>query len=73
MGWVETDLAARGTGLLIRRQVLQHKRGPIAFIEIFLKNSTSLGQWSADRSLKRGRGCGQSRNKLLNRVGASSV
>jgi hypothetical protein len=46
-----------------------------AFIEIFLKIRRASGSGAADGSLKRGRGCGcgQSRNKLLNRVGASSV
>ena len=46
-----------------------------AFIEIFLKNSTSLGQPEPPTvaSNEVGCGCGQSRNKLLNQVGASSV
>src|ERR1700731_3010089 len=38
------SLAARGTGLLIRRQVLQRKKGPIEHSSRFVKNSTSLGQ-----------------------------
>ena len=69
-------LAARGTDFGLGGRYFDAKRDPSSIHRDFLeKFDEPRAAGAADGSLKRGRGCGcgQSRNKLLNRVGASSV
>src|SRR6478672_1317662 len=65
------SLAARGTGLLIRRQVLQRKKGPIEHSSRFLEKfggPRAAGATEVASNGATGAGAVSPGNKLLNRA-----